>query len=131
MTRVPAVIAVLVTYAACSGAPPAKEPARPPAKCASVADHLLELMPAANAAPADDLDAMRRLFNAHCRDDGWSAQAQDCMLAASSLQDVGGRCAEKLTPEQTAALGTAIESAHGESAPSDAGIVVEHSDAAP
>jgi hypothetical protein len=79
---------------------------------------LLELMtPAAKDAPADELDAMRRLFNEHCRDDRWSADAQDCMLAATSLQDVGGRCGDKLTPEQMAAFGSAIESRHGEPAP--------------
>jgi hypothetical protein len=109
-----------VLVAACSSPPPAKEPPAPPPKCASVADHLLELMtPEAKDAPSENLDAMRRLFNDHCRDDQWTPAAQDCVLAAASLQEVGQRCSDKLTPEQTMALGTAIEGAR---APAEAGV---------
>jgi len=113
-----ALIAVVV--AACSSPPAPKEPPAPPPKCASVADHLLELMtPEAKGAPSERLDEMRRLFNDHCRDDRWTPQAQDCVLAAASLKEVGERCGDKLTPEQTMALGTAIE---GATTPADAGV---------
>ncbi|HUS29690.1 MAG TPA: hypothetical protein VMZ53_14400 [Kofleriaceae bacterium] len=89
----------------CSNPPPPKPPAPPPSQCARVADHLLELMtPTAQDAPTDQLDTMRRTFNDHCKNDGWSSRAQDCMLAASSLQQVGERCQLLLTPEQNAAL---------------------------
>jgi hypothetical protein len=83
---------------------------------------LLELMtPTAKDAPAEQLDMMRRLFNDHCRDDQWTPAAQDCLLSAASLKEVGERCGDKLTPEQTMALGTAIES-QSKPAPADAGV---------
>ncbi|HTL34783.1 MAG TPA: hypothetical protein VL326_16760 [Kofleriaceae bacterium] len=98
--------ALLLFVAACSSsAPPPKPPAPPPSNCARVADHFLELMtPEAQGAPTEQLDETRRLFNDHCKNDGWSSKAQDCMLAAKTLQDIGEHCQSLLTPEQNAAL---------------------------
>ena len=113
--------ALLVFAVACSNPAPPPKPPAPPPRCANVADHLLELMtPDAKAAPAEQLDAMRRIFNDRCRDDQWTPAAQDCVLAAASLKEVGERCSDKLTPEQTMAFGTAIE-AQSKPAPGDAG----------
>ena len=116
--------ALLVFAVACSNPAPPPKPPAPPPRCANVADHLLELMtPTAKDAPAEQLDAMRRLFNDHCRDDHWTPAAQDCLLAASSLKEVGERCSAELTPEQTMALGSAIESQSKPApAPADAGV---------
>ena len=115
--------ALLLIAAACSNPAPPPKPPAPPPRCANVADHLLELMtPTAKDAPAEQLDAMRRLFNDHCRDDEWTPAAQDCLLSAASLKEVGERCGDKLTPEQTMALGTAIESQAKPAPPIDAGV---------
>jgi len=106
-----------VIVACSSNAPPPKPPAPPP-RCANVADHLLELMtPTAQDAPAEQLDTMRRLFNDHCRDDKWTPEAQDCLLTAASLEEVGQRCGDKLTADQTMALGSAIEGQRSRSSP--------------
>ena len=109
---------------ACSSAPPPKPPATPPPKCAKVADHMLELMtPDAQSASADSLDAMRKLFNDHCRDDGWSSAAQDCVLAATTRNEFAEKCGDLFTEEQGKALvGEAKSWSEGE-APNDAGVV--------
>lgn len=96
----------LVALFACSGpadAPPTR-PTPPPNKCAHVADHLLSLLtPTAREAPAEELDRVRAMFNRRCRDDGWSASAQECFLALRMKEDVD-RCAAQLTDAQRAAL---------------------------
>lgn len=116
-------LAVVFALVACSSAPPPKPPAAPPPKCARVADHMIELMtPDAQNAPSDELDAMRKLINDHCRDDGWSSAAQDCVLAAASRTELATRCGDTFTPEQAKALVGEAKSWPSEPAPSDAGV---------
>jgi hypothetical protein len=82
---------------------------------------MIELMsPDAQGAPSEQLDAMRRLFNDHCRDDGWSVEAQDCFLGASSRDEVAERCASMLTGQQGRAFGMAVED-QAPATPTDAG----------
>jgi len=91
---------------ACSGGTTEKPvtPAAPASTCAHVADHLLSLLtPTAREAPAEELDRVRAMFHTRCRDDGWSASAQECFLALRAKEDVD-RCAAQLTDVQRAAL---------------------------
>jgi len=94
-----------------SSKPTPKAPAEPPTKCPRVADHLLSLMSPAAQEPTETLDKFRALFNTRCRDDGWSAEAQDCFLVATTLANAAEQCESKLTPEQTQAFGASIQSA--------------------
>lgn len=99
-------LALSIVLVACSG-PAENTPApvaAPASTCAHVADHLLSLLtPTAREAPAEELDRVRAMFHARCRDDGWSASAQDCFLALRVKEDVD-RCAAQLTDAQRAAL---------------------------
>lgn len=96
---------VLLAIVGC-GSPAAKPavPVQPPSKCAQVADHVVSLMSETAQQPTDELDAFRKLLFQHCRDDHWSAPAQDCFLGATSRKDAGDRCEPLLTPEQLKAL---------------------------
>lgn len=115
---------VAFAVGACSSAPPPKPLAAPPPKCARVADHMIELMtPDAQHAPADELDAMRKLINDHCKGDGWSSAAQDCVLAAATRNDLAQKCGDAFTPEQAKALVGEAKSWPTGEAPSDAGVV--------
>ena len=121
-----AVVTVFAAFGlvACSSAPPPKPPAAPPPKCAKVADHMIELMtPDAQSASADSLDAMRKLFNDHCRDDGWSVAAQDCVLAAGSRNELAEKCGNLFSEEQGKALVGEAKSWSSDETPSDAGAV--------
>jgi hypothetical protein len=96
---------LVLAIAACSspvGKPAA--PVQPPSKCAQVADHVVSLMSETAQQPTDELDEFRKLVFQHCRDDHWSAQAQDCFLGATSRKDAGDRCEQLLTPEQLKSL---------------------------
>ena len=102
--------ALLILLVACSKPAP-KAPTAPPTKCASVADHLLSLMSPAAQEPTETLDKFRTMFNTRCLDDHWSAEAQECFLAATTLANAAEQCESKLTPEQLDAFGTSIQSA--------------------
>lgn len=95
----------LVLVAACSSKPPPPaQPVAPANKCTHVADHLLSLLTsAAKEAPTEELDRVRNMFHLRCRDDAWSAEAQQCFLALTAKEDVD-RCAAQLTDEQRRAL---------------------------
>ena len=102
---------LVLVLAACASPPPPKPPVAPPPKCARVADHVLSLMSPTAQEPTETLDKFRNMFYERCSVDGWSAQAQDCFLAASSLQALAEQCESLLTPEQTQAFGMSIQSA--------------------
>jgi hypothetical protein len=103
--------ALLLVHVACGSNPLPSAPTKPPSKCASVADHLLSLMSPAAQEPTEMLDKFRAIFNTRCRDDGWSPEAQECFLAATTLANAAEQCESKLTPEQTEAFGASIQSA--------------------
>ena len=97
-------LAVMLVIGCGGGAPPPATSAHPPDRCAYVADHLLSLLSAsAQEAPAEELDRVRAQFHARCRDDGWSAAAQECFLGLRAKEEVD-RCAAQLTDAQRAAL---------------------------
>jgi hypothetical protein len=80
-------LALALTFAAActTTASPAPVQPVPENKCAHVADHLLSLLTAsAKEAPGEELDRVRNVFHSRCRDDGWSAQAQQCFLALTA-----------------------------------------------
>jgi hypothetical protein len=99
-------LALALTFAAActTTASPAPVQPVPENKCAHVADHLLSLLTAsAKEAPGEELDRVRNVFHSRCRDDGWSAQAQQCFLALTAKEEVD-RCAAQLTDAQRSAL---------------------------
>ncbi len=102
MTRLPL---ALVLVAACSSkSPQPAQPVAPANRCAHVADHLLSLLSSsAQEAPAEELDRVRNMFNTRCRQDVWSAEAQQCFLALTVKEEVD-RCAAQLTDVQRKAL---------------------------
>src|ERR1700733_12885618 len=81
--------------AACSHSSPA--PAAPqaagPSPCTQLADHVVSLIPSASGAPADKVAVLRDAFDKRCSVDKWTAAAQQCFLAASTL-DAAGACAK-------------------------------------
>lgn len=101
-------IALLV---ACSSPAPKAPAPPPPTKCPRVAEHLLSLMSPTAQEPTETLDKMRMIFDTRCREDAWSAAAQDCFLAATSLAIAAEKCESLLTPEQTQSFGASIQSA--------------------
>lgn len=102
---------IVAALVACSSPAP-KSPAPPaPTKCPRVADHLLSLMSPMAQEPTETLDKMRMIFDERCQKDAWSAAAQECFLAASSLAAAAEKCESLLTPEQTQSFGASIQSA--------------------
>jgi hypothetical protein len=104
MTKLALAFAVL---AACS--PPPKpltvaDPKPPPGPaCEAVRDHLLSLLP---ALPKEAIPQLGEVFRAHCNDDGWSVEARQCLVDATT--DTVKRCEDQLTPAQQQAMEKAL-----------------------
>jgi hypothetical protein len=95
-----------IVLAACSHAstPPAAPQAAGPSPCTQLADHVVSLIPSASGAPADKVAILRDAFDKRCSVDKWTAGAQQCFLAAGTL-DAAGACAKnQLTQAQSTAL---------------------------
>jgi hypothetical protein len=86
-------------------AEPAKPPGDPP--CAKVAHHMVDLMN-----PDPEVAEVARTINdmmlERCEHDGWTLDAQQCMLAMKTFED-HSPCEERLTIEQREALARAID----------------------
>ncbi len=94
----------LVLVVACGGAaPPPKKPPAPPPRCELIADHLVAMVGAQAKATPEQLDPFRRVIGTRCTEDRWSDQAQQCLLAATTLAD-GDRCGALFSPAQKQAL---------------------------
>ncbi len=94
---------LVLVVAACGSAPPPARPPAGPSTCERIADHLVGMMGAAAKATPEQLDPFRRVIGTRCTQDRWSAQAQQCLLAASTLE-AGDACGSQFTPEQKQAL---------------------------
>jgi hypothetical protein len=116
-------IAALV-LTACHSAPPPAAPVAPVSQCAKVSDHLVSLMTASQKVDDTQLDPIRKVIAHHCDQDQWTAEAQQCLLAAASMAD-GEACKAKFTPAQVDAFeaeGRALdESKESHSAPASGG----------
>ncbi|HET7504084.1 MAG TPA: hypothetical protein VFK02_23850 [Kofleriaceae bacterium] len=94
--------------AACHPAEPAR-PAAPkgPTACARASDNMVQRMldrlSAKDAPPTEEADALRNLIRERCEQDGWSAEAIQCLYAMKRLEDAEP-CARLMTDEQQAAL---------------------------
>jgi len=89
----------------CSHPAETKPPGDPP--CAKVAHHMVDLM---NPDPevADIAKTINDMVLERCEHDGWSADAQQCMLGMKSFDD-HSPCEERLTIPQRDALAHAID----------------------
>ncbi|MGE5183373.1 MAG: hypothetical protein ACM31C_14985 [Acidobacteriota bacterium] len=95
---------LLLVVAACGGsAPPPAKPPPGPTTCERIADHLVGMMGASSKATPEQLDPFRRVIGTRCTQDRWSAQAQQCLLAAATLE-AGDQCGSQFTPAQKQAL---------------------------
>lgn len=98
--------AVLALLLGCGGPPPPSQPPGDP-PCAKVAHHMVDLM-APDADVADTAKTINDLIIERCEHDGWSADAQQCMLGMKSFDD-HSPCEEMLTIPQRDALANAID----------------------
>jgi hypothetical protein len=69
----------------------------PTSPCEAAADHMHSL------APLDMNPRFRDVFAKHCQEDHWSVALQQCLIAATTL-DEGDRCEALLTREQSEAV---------------------------
>jgi hypothetical protein len=99
---------VVLSLAACHGAPPPAQPAVAASHCKTAADHLVELMPGSAEAPPDKIKEIHDLIAGHCESDHWSAEAQQCLIGMKGKAD-GEKCEKLLTPEQADALVGSIQ----------------------
>ncbi|HEU4726810.1 MAG TPA: hypothetical protein VFT22_02945 [Kofleriaceae bacterium] len=99
---------IALAIAACHPAEPAR-PAAPkgPTACARASDNMVQLMldrlSAKDAPPTEQADALRNLIRERCEQDGWSAEAIQCLYAMKRLEDAEP-CAKLMTDAQQAAL---------------------------
>jgi hypothetical protein len=98
---------ILATVIACGT--PAPPPAAPkgPTACERASDSMvlamLAQLPAGATPPTEEADALRNLIRARCEEDGWSAEATQCLIGMKQLADAEP-CAKLLTDAQQAAL---------------------------
>ena len=99
------IVAVLV---ACHHADaPAPVAPKGPTPCAHASDSMVQSMldqlPEKAELPMEQADAIRNLIRERCEQDGWSAEATQCLIAMKR-QDDAEACAKLLTDDQQAAL---------------------------
>jgi hypothetical protein len=99
------IVAVLV---ACHHADaPASVAPKGPTPCARASDSMVQTMldqlPDSAELPTEQADAIRNLIRERCEQDGWSAEATQCLIAMKR-QDDAEACAKLLTDGQQAAL---------------------------
>jgi len=131
------IVAVLV---ACHHADaPAPVAPKGPTPCArasdSMAQTMLDQLPEKAELPTEQADAIRNLIRERCEQDGWSAEATQCLIAMKR-QDDAEACAKLLTNDQQAALVRDEEArfgakAGGEAAPAPSAHTVPAAQAAP
>lgn len=93
------VLAVMFVVGCGGQAKPAQTPIQPASRCDQVSDHVISLMTASKHAAPEDVDPYRQLLARRCNEDRWGADAQQCMLVATTLQEAGA-CNDKLSAEQ-------------------------------
>ena len=94
---------------------PKTQPTPPPqvGVCPRVADHLVSLMSGAAKHPPEATDPLRKVVTERCERDGWTADANQCLLRLTSLAD-GQRCQALMTPAQVEAFQRDSEAATAE-----------------
>lgn len=100
MTR--AILAIAL--AACHPAAPAKPDQQAAERaCTNVAHHMVDMIMPKEGAPPETIKTIVDLIVERCEQDGWSGDAQTCLLGMKSLDD-NTRCEEMLTIAQRDAL---------------------------
>ena len=86
---------------------PAPVAPKGPTQCARASDSMVQTMldqlPAKAELPTEQADAIRNLIRERCEQDGWSAEATQCLIAMKRQGDAEA-CAKLLTDDQQAAL---------------------------
>jgi hypothetical protein len=98
--------ACAIVLAGCGDPRPAAAPKPVEADtCGSVADHMVEQMLVGKdpRPPEDTVDGIKNIIRARCKQDTWTAAAQDCLRKMQHEADAN-RCASLLTEAQQAAL---------------------------
>src|SRR5215470_18069142 len=87
--------------------PPVAAAPKGPTPCERASDNLVQAMlarlPNADPVPTDTADSLRNLIRERCEQDGWSAQATDCLIAMKRTEDAAP-CARLMTDAQQEAL---------------------------
>ena len=98
---------IIVALAACQHAEPAPAAPKQPAPCARAAGNMVATMlarlPVSDAPPTEAADGLRNLIRERCEHDAWSAEAMQCLIAMTRLEDAEP-CAKLMTEAQQAAL---------------------------
>lgn len=99
---------IIVALVACHHAEaPAPVAPKGPTQCARASDNMVQTMldrlPVKDARPTEEADAFRNLIRERCEQDGWSAEATQCLIAMKQFEDAEG-CAKLMTEDQQAAL---------------------------
>ena len=99
---------IVVALVACHHADaPATVAPKGPTPCARASDSMVQAMldrlPAKDASPTEEADALRNLIRERCERDAWSAEATRCLIAMKQLDDAEP-CAKLMTEDQQAAL---------------------------
>jgi hypothetical protein len=99
---------IVVALVACHHADaPATVAPKGPTACARASDSMVQAMldrlPAKDASPTEEADALRNLIRERCERDAWSAEATQCLIAMKQLADAEP-CAKLMTQDQQAAL---------------------------
>ncbi len=99
---------IAVALGACHHADaPASAAPKGPTQCARASDNMvqnmLDRLASKDALPMERADAIRNLIRERCEQDAWSAEATQCLIKMTSLDDAAG-CAKLMTEDQQAAL---------------------------
>ena len=98
LTAMTRILLLVLALGACGHSAEPKTAGTAPKSCDNVADHVVSLM-SASAKNPEDVDPFRRIIAKRCGEDGWSEDAQHCMLAIKAL-DEGNACEKQLTEAQ-------------------------------
>src|SRR5262245_41806743 len=95
---------MVATLLACGHSAPLAPPApKGPTACARASDSMvlamLARLPAGGTTPTEEADALRNLIRERCEQDGWSAEATQCLTAMKQLEDAEP-CAKLMTDDQ-------------------------------
>jgi hypothetical protein len=103
---------LLLALAACGGSSAQPKAATSSSgTCDKVADHVVSLM-SAGTKSSDSVDPFRKIITKRCNEDGWSADAQNCLLGITAL-DQGDACEKQLTEAQAKAFEADTQAAEG------------------
>ena len=98
------VVALVACHRADAPAPVAP---KGPTPCARASDSMVQVMldrlSSKGPPPTEEADAFRNLIRERCEQDGWSAEATQCLIAMKQIEDAEN-CAKLMTEEQQAAL---------------------------